>query len=403
VIAIRRFRRSRWAETRIQDAHVSLLPNIRRRQRLDLIEAGVRRWTDLAGPKERFAEVERRWSGMKHVLAKLRTQAISMKRDASVRIGSLEPHLGTASQFNEQKVAGPGSSMFSGARIYLDLESDPLESRIYLFGYQHEEVRRTRRPDDLASVLEAHVSRRGALQNAVQVMDDRLDEAALFERLLDEIDSLREDYGRICVFHYGRFETSQLAALATRYPSIEGVTERVARLISECIDVHAVVVDTRCLPVPSYSLKDVAPCIGRLTDGRLGHRWEGPRNRTDLWSFLMERGMGRADAQRNLRAVERAGRRWRLSLDELLAPSAGTSVLWYRENLDEPAAVWQALIAAYNGDDLLATRAVVHWLLDEYQAENAPVRSELEPGAKERTGNYMDNRLPHAGDRLRGH
>ena len=362
--------RKRCEEQATAEQHLSVLPGIRRRQRQDLIEAGVRTWPELAVGWDEYAELEDRWAGNAYVLRNLRTQAMALKYDASFGIGRLEGHLGLVAESGSEVRRAAGSRTFAGARVYFDLETDPLDDLVYLFGYQVEAVKRTTGPtEDFRDTLEAFCSTWGALQAPVQLMASGLGEKALFEIFLDATDELRALYGRLRIFHYGRFERTQLASLAQKHPSVENVDARVRRLIGESVDLHAALVNTRCLPLASYSLKSVAPCLHRLTDGVHGHAWEGPRDRPGLWRFLLNRGMSRKEAGRNLGAVERAAKRWKLTLEEIIAPSAGTSVLWFRENVDEPAPVWLALIEAYNADDLLAARAVAHWLMEEYWAE----------------------------------
>jgi len=343
----------------VEEAHLSLLAGLRKRQRADLMDAGVQTWPELAVPRPEFTKIEQGWQGATWTLERIRQQAMAQAYETSLdRASLLEPLRALLPQ------SGSGRAVVGEARIpgrvvgVLDLEGDPLQGNIYLYGYSFDVLSRAPRAD-------GHI----ALEAPVQRMSIDVSEADLFEEFLDAMDARRRELGELVIIHYGNYEPSQLKTLARRHSHIKDVAERVAQLRGECVDLLATVKYARALPVRSYSLKEVAPCLARITQGRHGHVWGGPTDRSALYQFLRSTGMGFTEAKHNVDVVQRSADHWDLSLAEILKPSAGSSVLWYREQFNNAAPVWGALIRAYNHDDLLATWAVASWLLDQLYLE----------------------------------
>lgn len=364
------------------EEHLSYLPGIRRKTRAALQMAGITRWPELAAGRSQFEKLKAGCPLTAPGMEQLRQQAISLRASQQINRARLNEHLGMPGRNSLGETAPPpGSPEFVGARVYLDLETDPVAgSATYLFGYAVEQVRQTGSPlalvwdrdasgDSLMNNIEAHCSKWGALQAPVQRISEPSNEAALFEHFLDEMDALRESYGRISVFHYGQFEANQLRRLARTHEAIPNVAARVARILQESVDLLSVTKATRILPVTSYSLKYVAPCLEAITSGEHGHQWDGPATMKELAAFLEARDIGER-ADQCVRAVAAAARRHRIDIEEVIAPTAGGSVLWYREHLAQPGEpVWPLLLHVYNHDDILAARAVTHWLIDEYRHE----------------------------------
>ncbi len=379
--------RKHCTERASEEEHLSYLPGIRRKTRAQLEMAGMLRWPELAAGRTDFEKLKTQCQASSHVLERLRQQAISLRSSQQIDLGGLDEHLGRAGRDVLGETAPPaGSPEFAGARIYLDLETDPVAGNAtYLFGYAVEQVRQKGAlalvwdQDDPANTLinriEAHCSKWGALQAPVQRMADPSGEPALFEEFLNQMDSLRESYGRISIFHYGRFEVTQLRRLSKKHEVIPHVRERVDRILDESVDLLAIVKATRILPVTSYSLKYVAPCLETVTSGVHGHIWDGPLTIDELVAFLEVRDLGEHSDQ-CVRAAKAAARRHKIDVEEVIAPTAGGSVLWYREHLAQPREpLWPLLLNVYNHDDLLAARAVAHWLIDEYRQEENDTRS----------------------------
>lgn len=351
----------------VREEHPSVLPNIRRSHRYELLDAGVTRWTQLAVSQREFESIETRWNGTGPTLRKLRTQALAHWYDSAFPIGDIAEEIAESASW---KLAVGETS---GARVYFDLESDAIDGHIYLFGVLVEAYRSIPRSltrgmsedERFEAALDAFCSRRGTLHGPIQTIGGPGDERRLFEDFLALMDRLREECERISILHFGRFEIDQLKALAKRHASIKNVHERVSRLLGECVNIYDVVKATRVLPVESYSLKNIAPTLSRVTQGKHGRNWTGPRDRRGLWEFLLKHGYSGTDAVDNLAVVERTARAWKVSLNEFISPSAGNSVAWYREFVRDNAPVWPSLLKAYNADDLFATRAVLEWLVDE--------------------------------------
>ncbi|MCD5401951.1 ribonuclease H-like domain-containing protein [candidate division NPL-UPA2 bacterium] len=63
----------------------------------------------------------------------------------------------------------------------------------------------------------------------------------------------------VCLYHWTDFEVGTMKEVAGRHPQIAGQLER---LINSCVDLKEVIKRQVYLPVPTYSIKSVAPCLG---------------------------------------------------------------------------------------------------------------------------------------------
>ena len=73
-----------------------------------------------------------------------------------------------------------------------------------------------------------------------------------FIRYVGSVESVR-------LYHWTAYEIRQMEQLKDRWPSL---AEPIDRLIGSCVDLKEAIKKACCLPVPSYSLKCVAPALG---------------------------------------------------------------------------------------------------------------------------------------------
>lgn len=79
------------------------------------------------------------------------------------------------------------------------------------------------------------------------------------ERIFLEFLDYAGDLEATVLYHWTDFEIREMKKVAGRWPALEGSLER---LISRCVDIKAEIQSAVCLPVPTFSLKSVAPCLG---------------------------------------------------------------------------------------------------------------------------------------------
>ena len=82
------------------------------------------------------------------------------------------------------------------------------------------------------------------------------DEVAIFEEFIDYVG---DDIEAVRLYHWTDFEVWQMQAVMRRWPQLEG---RLARLLGSCVDLKQCIQDAVYLPVPSFSIKSVAPALG---------------------------------------------------------------------------------------------------------------------------------------------
>lgn len=81
------------------------------------------------------------------------------------------------------------------------------------------------------------------------------DEGRIFEEFLDYVG----DAENACLYHWTNFEIGQMTKVIQRWPTLEG---GLRKLISSCVDLKQIIQSAVYLPVPTFSLKSVAPALG---------------------------------------------------------------------------------------------------------------------------------------------
>ncbi|MEE9568939.1 MAG: TM0106 family RecB-like putative nuclease, partial [Candidatus Binatia bacterium] len=81
------------------------------------------------------------------------------------------------------------------------------------------------------------------------------DEGRIFEEFLDYVG----DAENACLYHWTDFEIGQMTKVIQRWPATEGPLRK---LISSCVDLKQIIQSAVYLPVPTFSLKSVAPALG---------------------------------------------------------------------------------------------------------------------------------------------
>ena len=82
------------------------------------------------------------------------------------------------------------------------------------------------------------------------------DEERIFEEFLDYVGDGVE---AVRLYHWTDYEVWQMQAVMRRWPGLEG---RLTRLLGSCVDLKQCIQDAVYLPVPSFSIKSVAPALG---------------------------------------------------------------------------------------------------------------------------------------------
>ena len=81
------------------------------------------------------------------------------------------------------------------------------------------------------------------------------DEGRIFEEFLDYVGDCRD----VRLYHWTDFEIHQMRRVARRWPALAGSLER---LMEHCVDLKEAIQSAVYLPVPSFSIKSVAPALG---------------------------------------------------------------------------------------------------------------------------------------------
>jgi predicted RecB family nuclease len=81
------------------------------------------------------------------------------------------------------------------------------------------------------------------------------DEGRIFEEFIDYVGDPRD----VWLYHWTDFEIYQMRRVARRWPNLTGSLEQV---IANCVDLKEAIQDAVYLPVPSFSIKAVAPALG---------------------------------------------------------------------------------------------------------------------------------------------
>lgn len=83
--------------------------------------------------------------------------------------------------------------------------------------------------------------------------------AADEERIFREFFEYVEDVEQTCLYHWADYEIGQMMHVLQRWPRLE---ESLRQLIPSCVDLMRIIKSAVYLPVPSFSLKCVAPALG---------------------------------------------------------------------------------------------------------------------------------------------
>ncbi len=81
------------------------------------------------------------------------------------------------------------------------------------------------------------------------------DEGRIFKEFLDHVGDPRDAR----LYHWTDFEVEEIRGVIRRWPALEGP---LTKLIASCVDLKEVIKSAVYLPVPSFSLKSVAPALG---------------------------------------------------------------------------------------------------------------------------------------------
>ena len=81
------------------------------------------------------------------------------------------------------------------------------------------------------------------------------DEARIFTDFLDYVGDSRD----VCLYHWTDFEIYQMQRVMRRWPHLAGMLEQ---MIAHCVDLKEAIQKAVYLPVPTFSIKSVAPALG---------------------------------------------------------------------------------------------------------------------------------------------
>jgi uncharacterized protein len=81
------------------------------------------------------------------------------------------------------------------------------------------------------------------------------DEARIFTEFFDYVGDPRD----VCLYHWTDFEIHQMRRVARRWPMLSGSIEQI---VAKCVDLKEAVQAAVYLPVPTFSIKSVAPALG---------------------------------------------------------------------------------------------------------------------------------------------
>ena len=143
--------------------------------------------------------------------------------------------------------------------------------------------------------------------------------------------------------------------------------DRVDYLNQRMVDLYKLIRNTYFLPVRSYSIKEVAPCIKTLMEKKGltgGHQWKKIHSLEELEDALKNGNWPKSEIKDSLNDIRAVMKDFGLYDPAMLFdPSADMSVVWYNLYIERKKRVWLKLIEIYNEDDLNATRALVNWFL----------------------------------------
>ena len=257
---------------------LSLLPDIRKIQKRSLNRQNVVEIKQLARTKDTILIKAAKGSGVTFEgLDKLRLQARSIitnepalrgayasPRDACIAMTESELELPEAK-------AGTSSIDFTDrtlAQVYFDMESDPYSGVEYLFGLMVDPPgKRGARKKGQAEYFMAKDYTPASEQKA-------------FKGFLNRMDQIKKEYGEegFVIFHYAHYEPTHLEKLAEKFEAdLPTLIDKVDYFNRRMVDLYKLIKKTYFLPLRSYSIKDVAPCIKSLMEKKGlkgGHKWK---------------------------------------------------------------------------------------------------------------------------------
>ncbi len=347
---------------------LSLLPDIRRIQKRQLNRVGINDIGALAEADDEILKKTGKATGVTYEgLDRLRCQARASINAEPVLRGVFDSPREACLTITASELDLPGDQVDTLAidfadpalvHVHFDMESDPYSGTEYLFGL-------------MVDVPEKEGKRKlGNAEYFTAHSHSPDDEYGAFQSFLRRMEAIRERYGdeRFVIFHYAHYEPVHLMKLAEKYQDrSENLVERVDYLNRRMVDLYKLIRKTYYLPVLSYSIKDVAPCIRTLMAQQGlsgGHEWKKIKTLEELKQELLKSGWANQKISESMDEVRQAMVDFELDDETLLFDaSADMSVVWFNLYTQRRNPIWMKLIQIYNADDLLATRALVEWFL----------------------------------------
>lgn len=347
---------------------LSLLPDIRKIQKRQLNKTGIHDIDTLAKAEDDIFKEAAKATGVTFDgLKKLKLQAQSTvtiqptprgvftsPREACLAITEYELDLPE----DQDSTTSIDFSDNSLAHVYFDMESDPYLNVEYLFGIMVDEPGNKGR------------WKKGKAEFFVAKDLSPKAEFTAFQSFLRRMDKIRKKYGDdgYTIFHYAHYEPTHLLKLAEKYEErAAGLIDKVDYLNRRMVDLYKLIKKTYYLPVQSYSIKDVAPCIKMLMKnlGRKGgHEWKKIQTLDELKKELKKSRWPEKEIKESVDAVRQAIDSFDLADEAMIFDaSAAMSIVWFNLFFQYKKRVWMKLIQIYNEDDLIATRALVDWFL----------------------------------------
>jgi len=346
---------------------LSLLPDIRKVQKRQLNTTGVCEIKPLAEAGDDILKEASKATGVTFEgLKKLRLQAQSTVTNEPVSRGIFPSPRTACMAITESELDLPedkdGTTSIdftdnSIVRVYFDMESDPYLSIEYLYGLIVDKPGKDH-------------WKKGSTEFFMAESLSPDDEYKAFQSFINRMDEIRKKYGDdgFVIFHYAHYEPSHLMKLAEKYEERSaGLREKIDYLNKKMVDLYKLIKKTYFLPVQSYSIKDVAPCIKMLMEKssrKGGHEWKKIQSMDELSRELKKSRWSKKEINDSVDEVRRAIDNFELAeVAMIFDASAEMSVVWVNLFLQSGKRVWLKLIQIYNEDDLIATRALVDWLL----------------------------------------
>jgi len=347
---------------------LSLLPDIRKIQKRHLNNAGIIDINSFANVKDAILKKAAKATGVTFEgLGKLRRQATSILNGEPLPRGIFDSPRDACLAITESELDLPGEKEGTTAidftdqglvHVYFDMESDPYSGVEYLFGLMVDNPGKgDKRKKGKAEFFTAH-----------SYSPD--EEYGAFYAFLERMQSIKNKYGDegFAIFHYAHYEPTHLMKLAEKHEERSpGLVDRVDYLNRRMVDVYKLIKKSYYLPLPSYSIKEVAPCIKELMakDGlKGGHTWKKLETVQELKKELKKSRWSEKEISESIKDVKEMIKGFELEDEAMIFDaSADMSIVWFNLYVERKKKVWMRLIEIYNEDDLVATRALVQWLL----------------------------------------